>query len=78
MQTTTIDNRKRNKTANAVPFGKRNGNHAKHSICYSVGKVSTEIKERCFFEEKGTMVTKRNSDKRSSEKGTAEIRMLFL
>ena len=63
---TTMVNRKRNKTANAVPFGKRNGNHIKHSICHSVEKVSTEIKERCFFERKGTVVTKRNSDKRNN------------
>ena len=52
-------------------------------MCHSVEKGKTAIKERCFFEGKGTVVTKRNSEKRNNivfffEKGTAEIRMLFL
>jgi len=62
-----MDNRKREKNANAVPLGKRNGNHTiKQSTCHSVEKDTTAIKERCFFEGKGTMVTKRNSDKRNN------------
>ena len=61
-----MDNRKRNKNANAVPLGKGTAIILKHSTCHSVEKGTTAIKERCFFEGKGTVVTKRNSEKRNN------------
>ena len=58
-----MDNRKRKKKCKCRSFGKRNGNLTiKHSTCHSVEKDTTAIKERCFFEGKGTVITKRNSE----------------